>query len=62
MKLIMIWWILSLGAYELLEILLRDKVPVIARSSDTWQSWAFPVMVSVVVIAFCELISMRKSR
>jgi hypothetical protein len=62
MKLIMIWWILSLGAYELLEILLRDKVPVIARSSDTWQSWAFPVIVSVVVIAFCELISMRKSR
>lgn len=62
MKLIMIWWILSLGAYELLEILLRDKVPVIARSSDTWQSWAFPVIVSVVVIAFCELIPMRKSR
>ncbi|QDL35641.1 hypothetical protein EGO53_27940 (plasmid) [Serratia liquefaciens] len=62
MKSIMIWWILSLGAYNLLEILLRDKVPVIARSSDTWQSWAFPVIVSVVVIAFCELISMRKSR
>lgn len=62
MKLIMIWWILSLGAYYLLEVLLRDKVPVIARSSDTWQSWAFPVIVSVVVIAFCELISMRKSR
>jgi hypothetical protein len=62
MKLIMIWWILGLGAYNLLEILLRDKVPVIARSSDTWQSWAFPVMVSVVVIAFCELILMRRSR
>lgn len=62
MKSIMIWWILSLGAYNLLEILLRDKVPVIARSSDTWQSWAFPVIVSVVVIAFCELISIRKSR
>ncbi|MBH3000394.1 hypothetical protein I5M74_22750 [Serratia marcescens] len=62
MKLIMIEWVLGLGAYYLLEILLRDKVPVIARASDTWQSWAFPVMVSLVVIAFCELILMRKSR
>lgn len=33
MRLAMIGWVLGLGLYYLLEMLLRDAVPAIARSS-----------------------------
>lgn len=61
MRLAIIEAVLSLGLYWILEMLLRDAVPAIARASDTWQSWAFPVLLSVVVVAFCELMVMRKA-
>jgi hypothetical protein len=62
MRLAMIGWVLGLGLYYILEMLLRDAVPAIARASDTWQSLAFPILLSVVAAAFCELMTMRSRR
>lgn len=62
MRLVIIEGVLSLGLYWILEMLLRDSVPAIARASDTWQSWVFPLLVGAMVVAFCELMLMRKQR
>ena len=46
--------------YMLLETTLRDVYPVLARSSDTWQSWALPVIVCVVAIDVGETVRHRR--
>ncbi|WP_410529588.1 hypothetical protein H0S68_24740 (plasmid) [Serratia sp. AXJ-M] len=46
--------------YLLLETTIRDVYPVLARSSDTWQSWAFPVIVCVLAIDVGETVRHRR--